>query len=87
MCENPGRIDMVAALSGKGQVRMTIRQSRIEDLLKAWEKHPGMRLGQFIVNALGLKEAGQLYEVHDEELLAKLHEYPQDPIKSPTIIP
>ena len=87
MCENPGKVDMVAAISGKGQTRMTIKESRVNDLLKAWEKHPRMRLGQFIVNALGIKHPGELYEVDDEELLAKLHEYPEDPIKSPTIIP
>lgn len=87
MCENPDKVDMVAAMAGKGQTRVDLREEQVKDLLKAWKKHPHLRLGQFIVNALGLKESGTLYYMSDEDLLEQLQSYPQDPIKKTIIIP
>lgn len=54
------------------------REIITQGILEAWKKHPHLRLGQFIVNALNLKDPN-LYYATDEWLLEKLAEYPQDP--------
>lgn len=61
------------------------RESITQGILEAWKKHPHLRLGQFIVNALNLKDPN-LYYATDEWLLERLTEYPKNPPIPPGLI-
>jgi hypothetical protein len=49
----------------------------IDRLLKLWDTHPQLRLGQLIANATSTITNPQLYYIEDHNLIDKLEEYYQ----------
>ncbi len=48
----------------------------IEALMEAWSKHPAMRLGQLIVNAVRPEKAcPEIFYIEDSQLIKKLRKY------------